>query len=263
MFHKNKKDDSGKISGEHKEKKHGENAADTKEHAECDNNAAVPENFPEEQACDNAAPHDAKSGGNNAETPEQPAAGDNGGDNAEAAGAATKEEQPAATEADKRLAALADALLKAQTDLLKTKEAYVRAVADFDNYRRRVNDERPKNMIFAKGDLAKDLFPVLDNFKLGIDAAEKAHPEAKALIEGFAMISAQIKSALAQHGITEITPKVGDKFNPQEHESISCMPSADVPEEHILFIQRVGYKIGDRLLRPASVVIATAVEPKK
>ncbi|MCD8299157.1 MAG: nucleotide exchange factor GrpE [Opitutae bacterium] len=262
MFHKNKKDDSGKISGEHKEKKHGENAAGAKEQAECDNNAATPENSTEEHACDNAAPHEAKSGDNNAEASEQPAAGDNTGDKAEAAGAATKDE-PVATEEDKRLAALADALLKAQTDLLKTKEAYVRAVADFDNYRRRVNDERPKNMIFAKGDLAKDLFPVLDNFKLGIDAAEKAHPEAKALIEGFAMISAQIKSALAQHGITEITPKVGDKFNPQEHESISCMPSTDVPEEHILFIQRVGYKIGDRLLRPASVVIATAVEPKK
>lgn len=159
-------------------------------------------------------------------------------------------------EEDEKLAALADDLLKAQEELAKTKEAYVRAVADFDNYRRRVNEERPKNMVFAKGDLAKDLFPVLDNFKLGLDAAEKAHPEAKSILEGFAMISSQIKNALAQHGIVEIAPKVGDKFDPLEHESISSLPSEEVPEDHILSVQRVGYKIGDRLLRPASVVLA-------
>ncbi len=168
----------------------------------------------------------------------------------------TKEETPICEE-DEKLAALADDLLKAQEELAKTKDAYVRAVADFDNYRRRINEERPKNMVFAKGNLAKDLFPVLDNFKLGLDAAEKAHPEAKSILEGFAMISSQIRSTLAQHGIVEIAPKAGEKFDPLEHESISSSPSEDVPEDHILSVQRVGYKIGDRLLRPASVILSS------
>ena len=69
------------------------------------------------------------------------------------------------------------------------------------------------------------------------------------------MIANQLKSALAQHGIVEISP-VGELFNPNEHESLAKTPSADVPEDHVLFVHRVGYKIGDRLLRPASVVIA-------
>lgn len=149
----------------------------------------------------------------------------------------------------------AEVFEKLQKELAKTKEAYLRAVADFDNYRRRMNDERPKNMLYAKGDLARDLFPILDNFKLGVDAAEKHHPEAKEIIDGFSMIATQLKNALAQHGIVEINP-VGALFDPNEHESLSVTPSADVPEDSVIHVHRVGYKIGDRLLRPASVVIA-------
>lgn len=148
-----------------------------------------------------------------------------------------------------------DELEKTKADLEKATDGYTRAVADFDNYRRRTNEERPKNMLYAKGDIAKDLFPVLDNFKLGLEAAEKQHPEAKAILEGFSMIAAQLKNALSQHGITEINP-LGAPFNPQEHESLSMMPSDDVPADHVLFVQRTGYKIGERLLRPASVVIS-------
>ncbi len=170
--------------------------------------------------------------------------------NDEAAGTPESEETS-------KFAALAEDFLKAQEQLKKANEAYIRSVADFENFRRRTNEERGKNMIFAKGDLAKDLFPILDNFKLGLEAAEKSHPDAKSILEGFSMISSQIKNALAQHGIEEISPKVGDEFNPREHESISCLPSGDVPEEHILFVQRTGYKIGERLLRPAAVVIAS------
>lgn len=165
---------------------------------------------------------------------------------------------------------IADAFLKVQATLKKTEEelektkaelekatdGYTRAVADFDNYRRRTNEERPKNMLYAKGDIAKDVFPVLDNFKLGLDAAGKQHPEAKAILEGFSMIATQLKNALAQHGIVEINP-LGEPFNPQEHESLSMMPSAEVPADHVLFVHRTGYKIGERLLRPASVVISS------
>lgn len=180
-----------------------------------------------------------------------------------------KEEPKQETKKDIRFDNIADAFLKVQATLKKTEEelektkadlekatdGYTRAVADFDNYRRRTNEERPKNMLYAKGDIAKDLFPVLDNFKLGLEAAEKQHPEAKAILEGFSMIAAQLRNALSQHGISEINP-LGEPFNPQEHESLSMMPSADVPADHVLFVQRTGYKIGDRLLRPASVVIS-------
>lgn len=158
-------------------------------------------------------------------------------------------------EENPEIAKLADDLARAQTELLKAKEAYLRSVAEFDNYRRRTNEEKPKLANYAKGDLAKDLFPILDNFKLGLDAAEKQHPEAKSITEGFAMIATQLKNALAQHNIVEIDP-VGKMFDPNEHESLTSQPSSDVPEDHVMFVHRVGYKIGDRLLRPASVVIS-------
>lgn len=215
----------------------------------------------------------------NPEECEEPALADSP-EESEAA-AKSPEEIPAATkEAPKQADAkrqngdihfsnIADAFLKVQATLKKTEEelektkadlekatdGYTRAVADFDNYRRRTNEERPKNMLYAKGDIAKDVFPVLDNFKLGLEAAEKQHPEAKTILEGFAMIASQLRNALAQHGIVEINP-LGEPFNPQEHESLSMMPSAEVPADHVLFVQRTGYKIGERLLRPASVVIS-------
>lgn len=199
---------------------------------------------------------------------------------AEAAPAGEKEAEAPKSEAaseakkeDSHFTNLADAFLKVQAALKKTQDelettkaelakatdGYTRAVADFDNYRRRTNEERPKNMLYAKGDIAKDVFPVLDNFKLGLDAAEKQHPEAKAILEGFAMIATQLRNALAQHGIVEINP-LGKPFNPQEHESLSMMPSAEVPADHVLFVQRTGYKIGERLLRPASVVISAGAQ---
>ncbi len=109
-------------------------------------------------------------------------------------------------EENAEMARLATDLAKAQDELQKTKEAYLRAVAEFDNYRRRNNEEKSKLANFAKGDLAKDLFPVLDNFKLGLEAAEKQHPEAKSITEGFAMIASQLKSVLARHNIVEINP---------------------------------------------------------
>lgn len=165
-------------------------------------------------------------------------------------------EEEAVPVEDPEYVKLAEDLAKVQAELLKTKEAYLRSVAEFDNYRRRTNEEKPKLANYAKGDLAKDFFPILDNFKLGLDAAEKQHPEAKSITEGFAMIAAQLKNALAQHKIVEINP-TGEIFNPNEHESLTSQPSEDVPEDHVMFVHRVGYKIGDRLLRPASVVISS------
>jgi len=171
-------------------------------------------------------------------------------------------EKTTGTEENPVSAKLADDLAAAMAELSKTKEAYLRSVAEFDNYRRRNNEEKPKIANYAKGELAKDIFPILDNFKLGLEAAEKQHPEAKSITEGFAMIASQIRAALSHHNIVEINP-VGAAFDPNEHESLTSQPSADVPEDHVLFVHRVGYKIGDRLLRPASVVISSGNPEKK
>lgn len=220
-----------------------ENAADAAENAE---NAA--QSVPAENA-ENGVPAGGENPAENAQS-----APENGVPAGDDSAESVPEEGAPAESAE--VAKLADDLARVTAELLRAKEAYLRSVAEFDNYRRRTNEEKPKLANYAKGELAKDIFPVLDNFVLGLSAAEKQHPEAKSITEGFAMIAAQLRNALAQHNVTEINP-LGQPFNPNEHESLTSQPSADVPEDCVLFVHRVGYKIGDRLLRPASVVISS------
>lgn len=220
-----------------------ENAADAAENAE---NAA--QSAPAENA-ENGVPAVGENPAENAQS-----APENGAPAGDDSAESVPEESAPAESAE--VAKLADDLARVTAELLRAKEAYLRSVAEFDNYRRRTNEEKPKLANYAKGELAKDIFPVLDNFVLGLSAAEKQHPEAKSITEGFAMIAAQLRNALAQHNVTEINP-LGQPFNPNEHESLTSQPSADVPEDCVLFVHRVGYKIGDRLLRPASVVISS------
>lgn len=232
-----------------------ENAAEVAENAK-----DAPQSVPAENA-KNGVPAggenptaNAKNVSENAESvPENGIPADGDSDESAPENGAPEESVPAE---NAEAAKLADDLARVTAELLRAKEAYLRSVAEFDNYRRRTNEEKPKLANYAKGELAKDIFPVLDNFVLGLSAAEKQHPEAKSITEGFAMIAAQLRNALAQHNVTEINP-LGQPFNPNEHESLTSQPSADVPEDCVLFVHRVGYKIGDRLLRPASVVISS------
>ncbi|MCR5184087.1 MAG: nucleotide exchange factor GrpE [Opitutales bacterium] len=166
----------------------------------------------------------------------------------------------AATDALKAELAEKDNLLATKTaEAQKFKDALTRSIADFDNYRRRTAEETPKNILYGKSSLAKDILPVVDNFKLALDSIKKTNPDAGTLIEGVEMIEKQVLAALAKHEIVEINP-VGELFNPQEHDAISVLPSAEVEEDHIMFVQRTGFKLGSQLLRPASVVVAKKPE---
>lgn len=137
----------------------------------------------------------------------------------------------------------------------KYKAALAQSIADFDNYRRRTSEETPKNILYGKISLAKDLLPVVDNFKLALESIKKTNPEATGIVDGVSMIEKQLLAALAKHEIVEMNP-VGELFNPQEHEALSMMVSADVEEDHVMFVQRTGFKLGNQLIRPASVVVS-------
>lgn len=145
------------------------------------------------------------------------------------------------------------------TEVQKFKDALAHSIADFDNYRRRTAEETPKNILYGKASLAKDLLPVVDNFKLALESIKKTNPEAGTLIEGVEMIEKQLLTVFNKHEIVEINP-VGEVFNPQEHDALSVLPSAEIEEDHIMFVQRTGFKLGAQLLRPASVVVAKKAE---
>lgn len=136
----------------------------------------------------------------------------------------------------------------------------LRTAAELENYRKRSQREKEEAKKKANVSLLEDLVPVVDNFALGLQAAEQ-HEGGKAFAEGFEMILSQLKNALAQNGVQEINPK-GEVFDPQYHECVAHVPSTEVEEGQVLEVQRIGYRLGDRLIRPATVIVSKGAEDK-
>ena len=133
----------------------------------------------------------------------------------------------------------------------------LRATADFENYKKRAQREREEATKFANESLIKKLIPVLDNFEMAI-AAATGHSQAanaQSLQAGVAMIHQQLRNALLESGVEELDAS-GKAFDPNFHEAVSQQESSDVPEGRVLQQLRKGYKLRDRLIRPASVVVA-------
>jgi molecular chaperone GrpE len=148
-------------------------------------------------------------------------------------------------------------LAAAKSEAAANYDKFMRTAADLENFRRRTVREKDELRTIATSRVLEDIFPVLDNLALAIAAAKQPHADLKSLVGGVDMVLAQLKSALASHGMKEISPRVGDAFDPHQHESISHQPSADVKEEHVLNVVRTGYSLNGRLLRPAAVVVSS------
>ncbi len=147
-------------------------------------------------------------------------------------------------------------LEEAKKTAAKNHDHYVRAMADLENFRRRVVREKDELRQFAAGRVLEDLLPVLDNLGLGIAAAKVPGADIKNLVGGIEMVATQLKTALSNHGLKEINP-AGEKFDPNMHESIASQPSQEVAEGLVLQVVRIGYALNGRLLRPASVVLSS------
>lgn len=172
---------------------------------------------------------------------------------APAAAPATPEAPPAKPGVEEQLAA-------AKADAAANYDRYMRAMADLDNFRKRATREKDELRQYAASRVLEDLLPVLDNLGLGLAAARQPAADVKALVGGVELVLNQLKSALANHGLTEINPG-GQAFDAHQHEAISQQPSADVPEGNVLTVVRVGYALNGRLLRPASVVVSSGPAP--
>ena len=146
-----------------------------------------------------------------------------------------------------------------KAEAAKAKENWdrlLRATADLENYRKRAARERQDAVKFANESLLQSLLPILDNFEMAM-AATTAAPEGavQSLQEGIAMVQQQLKKALSDAGLEEIDA-TNQVFDPNIHEAVSQQESAEVPEGHVLQQLRRGYKLRERLLRPATVVVA-------
>ncbi|MBM3879285.1 MAG: nucleotide exchange factor GrpE [Verrucomicrobia bacterium] len=140
-------------------------------------------------------------------------------------------------------------------------DKYVRAMADLENYRKRAVREKQEASRFANEALLNRLLPVLDSFDLALSATNGAPTtDLESLQQGVAMIQSQLRSALAEAGVEEIDA-LGQPFDPNFHEAVSQRPSSETPDGHVLQQLRRGYRYRERLLRPASVVVATPPAP--
>ncbi|MBI5878268.1 MAG: nucleotide exchange factor GrpE [Chloroflexi bacterium] len=147
----------------------------------------------------------------------------------------------------------ADAAEQARADAADYKDRWMRSVAEFSNYRKRTERDWADVRATAGADAIKNLLPVLDD----LDRALRAVPaelQSQPWVEGFRLIERKAVGALAQAGVTPIEA-IGQMFDPNLHESVAAEPS-DQPHGTVLEEFRKGYRINDRVLRPAMVKIA-------
>ncbi len=142
---------------------------------------------------------------------------------------------------------------KAQAE--KNKDLYLRAVADLDTYKRKVQREKTELAKFALQPLVEELLPSLDHLEMAIQAAN-AVADGKNIAMGVEMVSSQIKKVLASFGVEEIS-QTGKEFDPTKEDCVSHEASEDVAENIVIKVVRSGYSMNGRLLRPASVIVSS------
>lgn len=135
-----------------------------------------------------------------------------------------------------------------------------RLQADFDNYRKRVEQEKIQITQFANAKLLLDILPVVDNFRRAL--AHRSPPQADEggaedqWTQGIRAIERQLEETLTRHGLQVIEVTIGDQFNPALHEAVAHQPSPDHQVNSIIKIVENGYQLSGKVLRPAKVVVA-------
>ncbi len=128
----------------------------------------------------------------------------------------------------------------------------LRLAADFDNYKKRAAREREEYVALANARLLAELLPVVDDLERALAAAEE-HEEAQ-LEEGVRLVHRSLATLLERHGVTAI--ETDGKFDPHVHEALLSRPDDEAESGAVLDVVQKGYKLGDRVVRPARVIVA-------
>ncbi|MGR3377485.1 nucleotide exchange factor GrpE [Salipiger abyssi] len=144
--------------------------------------------------------------------------------------------------------------LRAERDELK--DRFMRALADAENARKRADKDRREAQQYGGSRLARDLLPVYDNLQRALNAAREENAAA-ALIEGIELTLRELLNTFSKHGMSAITPEVGDKFDPQHHEAMFEAPVPGTKAGEIIQVSAEGFMLYDRLLRPAQVGVSS------
>ena len=166
----------------------------------------------------------------------------------DAVAAADKREEPVVDEIEVEVTRL-------QEEVDRLRELYLRKMADFDNYRKRQEREMVEFRRFAHADLLRDCLPVIDNLERAL--AAPAGNGGSSLQTGVELVLRQFKEILGRYGLSEVNP-LGSPFDPSFHEAFQRQEVEGVAENTVVQVLQKGYLLGERLLRPALVVVAAA-----
>lgn len=176
----------------------------------------------------------------------------------------TEPSAPAEPAAEPAVEPPVDPVAQLRAELDATKDKYLRTAADFDNYRKRARRDVDDAEKKGKETLLRDLLPVFDNLERAATSASQSTaqaPEAKAIAEGVRMVLKQFLDTLERANIRRV-PSTGGPFDPNLHEAIQQIETADQPPGTVVAEVQAGYQLGDRLVRAAMVVVAKAPAPK-
>jgi molecular chaperone GrpE len=165
----------------------------------------------------------------------------------------TAEKTPTKAELKAELDELRPRLEEAEAKREEYLDDLQRLAADFDNFRKRAQRDQESLVTRAHERLVKELLPVLDDLERALEAAAK-HEEAT-LEEGVRLVHRELAAALAREGLTEV--ETNGHFDPHVHEALLAQPSK-ADEGSVIQVLQKGYRLGDRVLRPARVVVAAA-----
>ena len=172
--------------------------------------------------------------------------------------AAGGEEAPAGGEAPAEEVEVLDPVAALEGEVQKYKDESLRRAAEMDNYRKRMAKELEQSRKFSNQGLLMELLPVLDNFGMGMQMAEKE--QGSMLYQGMSMVQGQLSEFFASQGVKPVEIEAGGDFDPNFHEAVSQEETNEVEEGKVLRVVRRGYFVEDRLLRPANVIVAKSAQ---
>jgi molecular chaperone GrpE len=153
---------------------------------------------------------------------------------------------------------LADELDRVRAERDELKDRFMRTLAEAENARKRGERERREAEQYGGSRLSRDLLPVYDNLRRALDAAtEDQRAQSAALIEGVELTLRELTSVLTKHGVTPISPAIGDTFDPQLHQAMFEAALPGTRAGQIIQVMTEGFMLHDRLLRPATVGVSS------
>ena len=170
-------------------------------------------------------------------------------------------EMPSGLTIEEQVEFLRDALDASRKELEQSLDAAQRAQAGLVNYKRRTDDERIEQGKYANSRLISKILPVMEELDLAMTHAGESGTN-DSWLEGVKLIQRKLSSLLQSEGVAEIET-VGNPFNPVEHEALGTEPTADYPPGHITKALRPGYRLYDRVIQPAQVMVARELEDQE